>query len=111
MVYQGTFSMPLSMKLNENNRPTAWGIGFGGAYVSLNNQNFSEYMVSEIMNLQLGVYHLRPLNDKWSMRASVGMGVFTPSTDFSKIRDRKSTRLNSSHVKISYAVFCLKKKK
>src|SRR5690606_39829362 len=28
----------------------------------------------------------------------------------SKILDRKSTRLNSSHVKISYAVFCLKKK-
>src|SRR5438874_5416707 len=27
------------------------------------------------------------------------------------IRDRKSTRLNSSHVEISYAVFCLKKKK
>src|SRR3712207_8131435 len=26
-------------------------------------------------------------------------------------RDRKSTRLNSSHAKISYAVFCLKKKK
>src|SRR5690606_40549282 len=26
-------------------------------------------------------------------------------------RDRKSTRLNSSHVKISYAVFCLKKKR
>src|SRR5699024_11245287 len=26
-------------------------------------------------------------------------------------RDRKSTRLNSSHVSISYAVFCLKKKK
>src|SRR5207302_7014270 len=26
------------------------------------------------------------------------------------LRDRKSTRLNSSHVKISYAVFCLKKK-
>src|SRR5204862_7579201 len=27
------------------------------------------------------------------------------------LRDRKSTRLNSSHVEISYAVFCLKKKK
>src|SRR5690625_1665200 len=27
------------------------------------------------------------------------------------LRDRKSTRLNSSHVAISYAVFCLKKKK
>src|SRR5439155_21678202 len=29
----------------------------------------------------------------------------------SSARDRKSTRLNSSHVAISYAVFCLKKKK
>src|SRR5690606_8233699 len=29
----------------------------------------------------------------------------------SRTKDRKSTRLNSSHVKISYAVFCLKKKK
>src|SRR5438067_8131284 len=27
------------------------------------------------------------------------------------VQDRKSTRLNSSHVSISYAVFCLKKKK
>src|SRR5699024_12671152 len=36
-----------------------------------------------------------------------------PSTIFSPIfspSDRKSTRLNSSHVSISYAVFCLKKK-
>src|SRR5256886_8353207 len=29
----------------------------------------------------------------------------------SAVRDRKSTRLNSSHSQISYAVFCLKKKK
>src|SRR3989442_8555034 len=28
-----------------------------------------------------------------------------------RLQDRKSTRLNSSHVRISYAVFCLKKKK
>src|SRR4051794_41633355 len=31
--------------------------------------------------------------------------------DVGEIRDRKSTRLNSSHPSISYAVFCLKKKK
>ena len=31
--------------------------------------------------------------------------------DMHNIVDRKSTRLNSSHVSISYAVFCLKKKK
>src|SRR5690625_2599183 len=30
---------------------------------------------------------------------------------FNRTRDRKSTRLNSSHVAISYAIFCLKKKK
>src|SRR2546430_7374369 len=39
-----------------------------------------------------------------------------PACDFAKLchgerRDRKSTRLNSSHSQISYAVFCLKKKK
>src|SRR3989442_4040684 len=32
-------------------------------------------------------------------------------TKGSELRDRKSTRLNSSHVRISYAVFCLKKKR
>src|SRR5437868_10664168 len=37
------------------------------------------------------------------LRARVGVGE--------DLRDRKSTRLNSSHVSISYAVFCLKKKK
>ncbi|MDR2969329.1 MAG: DUF6268 family outer membrane beta-barrel protein [Tannerellaceae bacterium] len=86
VVYQGVFSMPLSMKLDENNRPTAWGIGLGGSYSSLNNKHFEDVMVSEIMNLQVGIYHLRPLNDKWSMRASLGAGVLAPSPDFSKIR-------------------------
>src|SRR5690606_40316707 len=37
------------------------------------------------------------------------LGRFTG--DLTDEVDRKSTRLNSSHVKISYAVFCLKKKK
>src|SRR3712207_8921805 len=34
-----------------------------------------------------------------------------PGADRQPHRDRKSTRLNSSHANISYAVFCLKKKK
>src|SRR5689334_24549552 len=39
--------------------------------------------------------------------------AFTPHTPSASARriDRKSTRLNSSHSSISYAVFCLKKKK
>src|SRR5690606_41501406 len=37
--------------------------------------------------------------------------VIKPYEEALWAQDRKSTRLNSSHVKISYAVFCLKKKK
>src|SRR4051794_19498588 len=60
-----------------------------------------------------------PVGDK--TRSLGGMGVsFFPLfnrgkrslvLDLSKASDRKSTRLNSSHPSISYAVFCLKKKK
>src|SRR5690242_21355391 len=44
----------------------------------------------------------RSVLDQW-FEGSVAVGECT--------RDRKSTRLNSSHMSISYAVFCLKKKK
>src|SRR5436305_11813612 len=40
----------------------------------------------------------------WSQFAAGLTGALLPN------EDRKSTRLNSSHVRISYAVFCLKKK-
>src|SRR2546430_5994633 len=43
----------------------------------------------------------------------VGPGFVGPDTTFRSLEfagDRKSTRLNSSHSQISYAVFCLKKK-
>src|SRR2546426_5715475 len=44
--------------------------------------------------------------------ADIDKIAFTGSTEVGRIiRDRKSTRLNSSHLVISYAVFCLKKKK
>src|SRR5690625_5933317 len=44
---------------------------------------------------------------RWSLLdAGSGFGQY----DRFILRDRKSTRLNSSHVAISYAVFCLKKK-
>src|SRR5690625_6056293 len=36
--------------------------------------------------------------------------IASTKVNFNPQRDRKSTRLNSSHVAISYAVFCLKKK-
>src|SRR5437773_5403014 len=41
----------------------------------------------------------------------VTRGVETALAELRRGLDRKSTRLNSSHITISYAVFCLKKKK
>src|SRR2546430_14151500 len=46
-----------------------------------------------------------------SQRTESLMGFFYLFTLYGLARDRKSTRLNSSHSQISYAVFCLKKKK
>src|SRR3712207_7362628 len=43
-------------------------------------------------------------------RPGVGRVVDVPGDDLHVLEDRKSTRLNSSHANISYAVFCLKKK-
>src|SRR5690606_39762641 len=48
-----------------------------------------------------------PLDAGLSIRGAVARHT---ATDERARVDRKSTRLNSSHVKISYAVFCLKKK-
>src|SRR5699024_11486732 len=48
-----------------------------------------------------------PINEVFNERTASSDSVPCCSC----IADRKSTRLNSSHVSISYAVFCLKKKK
>src|SRR5258708_23206453 len=64
-----------------------------------------------------------PIYDKFWKRTSIGVGNLTTEemidpnffggevADTDGCPDRKSTRLNSSHQIISYAVFCLKKKK
>src|SRR5690606_39478774 len=49
------------------------------------------------------------LSDRHDLPAKQGRARWKPKPA-ERLRDRKSTRLNSSHVKISYAVFCLKKK-
>src|SRR5690606_30659159 len=61
------------------------------------------------------ITHICIMKLRWRPRRSGAPGPFQETeTETWKRRsrksDRKSTRLNSSHVKISYAVFCLKKK-
>src|SRR2546422_7576685 len=48
---------------------------------------------------------------QWQLTASPSHYLVRNSISSLTLRDRKSTRLNSSHGYISYAVFCLKKKK
>src|SRR2546430_11079120 len=70
-----------------------------------------------------GVQHRRPQGFIADRRAGEGTGRFLEVSEDAVVAgavhdqassltsDRKSTRLNSSHSQISYAVFCLKKKK
>src|SRR5256885_12877645 len=51
------------------------------------------------------------LGTDWRAKCRLGGAVAAHRSRDWHTRDRKSTRLNSSHLVISYAVFCLKKKK
>src|SRR3712207_8140632 len=58
--------------------------------------------------------HRRPLLEPDSVHPQQPLGVQASAAHLHRRlrpQDRKSTRLNSSHANISYAVFCLKKKK
>src|SRR5256885_7417794 len=73
-------------------------------------------------SVSLGAFEVTPLEIAYAYSAFANLGVkaepisiLAVSTREGKVlesrEDRKSTRLNSSHLVISYAVFCLKKKK
>src|SRR5690606_42153133 len=66
-----------------------------------------KFMVQEEIGISPGQID-NPLSIGAISSGSFLIGAFPAILPF---LDRKSTRLNSSHVKISYAVFCLKKKK
>jgi hypothetical protein len=74
--------IPVSIKMDENNKPTAWAVALSGTYASMGTKELSkEYYMSEILNAQIGLMHLRPLNAKWSMLATIGAGVYTSDLD------------------------------
>src|SRR5438874_8157374 len=54
---------------------------------------------------------LKPIDDRKGKGHAASDIVARVAPKLFSVPDRKSTRLNSSHVEISYAVFCLKKKK
>jgi hypothetical protein len=75
--------IPVYVKMNELNQPTAWAIAMQGTYASMDNTGLAaDLCVSQILNAELGVTHLRPLNEKWSLNVSLGGGVYTDLSEF-----------------------------
>lgn len=86
MIYQVDIKLPLYTKMSaDSSKSTIWGLAVGGAYAHLNNKDFADYMVSEIMNFQMGVFYIKPISTKWSSLTMIGGGIFTPSANPSKI--------------------------
>src|SRR3712207_8779011 len=71
-------------------------------YTTLFRSFFAEPRNTEMLDQLVGIEH--------DFLGLVNVTDFAPPSASSPV-DRKSTRLNSSHANISYAVFCLKKKK
>src|SRR5437588_9687515 len=70
---------------------------------------FSEVATSDIYTLSL--HDALPISPRCRVNRPCARRSTGATTCSLKTRDRKSTRLNSSHTVISYAAFCLKKKK
>src|SRR5690349_24172633 len=70
---------------------------------------FNDTATTEIYTLSL--HDALPISATRARRYRTTSGPYRPGRPTGSPQDRKSTRLNSSHVEISYAVFCLKKKK
>src|SRR5204862_8134485 len=61
--------------------------------------------------VEISVLGFQPAQPGFALQGVlVGVRLLGKRQEVRSVSDRKSTRLNSSHVEISYAVFCLKKK-
>src|SRR5690606_42133595 len=83
--------------------------------LSLPTRRSSDLRVGQHVQFGASTYIVGGLLTQWDARGVREAGFLTKPKivrwDVTPGSDRKSTRLNSSHVKSSYAVFCLKKKK
>src|SRR2546430_12455029 len=75
----------------------------------LGDPEIGEHHAAVVVEHDVGRLHVA-MHHTALMGVSQGAGRF-PENPLDLRQDRKSTRLNSSHSQISYAVFCLKKKK
>src|SRR5690606_21786138 len=87
------------------------GLLLGGVAGHLTNLGYPQTLFSFVIGH--GAFELTAIGIAGGAGLKLGYSLMVPGqlTRLASLKDRKSTRLNSSHVKISYAVFCLKKKK
>src|SRR3989454_10017518 len=83
-----------SRLVNAEKDPNSW-LSYNGTYQAWRYSSLGQINRSNVGNLKVA----------WIFQPGM------PATEHGLEGDRKSTRLNSSHLVISYAVFCLKKKK
>src|SRR5690606_1394558 len=90
-----------------------------------NMEQFTRWLAKRMKNVTLSSQRYYGTAKELQYKVKELEGIFIPAHIFTPFKslygkgvrrsleevDRKSTRLNSSHVKISYAVFCLQKKK
>src|SRR5688572_32113004 len=76
--------------------------------ISLDFRQASFLWIPDLSAAEPYLIHILPILMTGTM---VILQLITPAPSADPLQDRKSTRLNSSHSQISYAVFCLKKKK
>src|SRR3712207_8697085 len=76
---------------------------------------FRSFKLTRVVRIENSGSISTQLNNRQEQTQNRDNEIFGKAFDFTKLTvhrlDRKSTRLNSSHANISYAVFCLKKKK
>jgi len=84
----------------ENPKTDVWFGGTGDPHLQAAEQNLTlQYKSASLSQLHA-----------WAQQQAQQSGFKTVGIHSGPLGDRKSTRLNSSHITISYAVFCLKKK-
>src|SRR5690625_5591395 len=101
--------------MDEDGRPAhpamgCYGIGVSRIVAAAIEQNHDDAGIIWPEPMAPFTVAVLPINGHKSHRAREQAERFYEALMKAGVEDRKSTRLNSSHVAISYAVFCLKKK-
>src|SRR5699024_11510233 len=90
--------------------PEIYTLSLHDALPILEQDDLEDMMVEIAAKLARGSRDALSERTEWVLH-SIACRAAVKAGDRASPQDRKSTRLNSSHVSISYAVFCLKKKK